>query len=323
MAIALFKKESPNTRVEWVVSQALAPFVKELGVADRIIPINYDGLVKGSLFSRLKAFVQEALKLSCLGPYQKIANAHGDYRYKLLTGLINVRERSCLVRPYPIVNRYRVYEHLRLLTNRDPFYCDINFGLQILRENLRLAVASRQQVLPNNYVVLAPGGAKNLLSDNPQRRWPIESYVQLAKKFRMIGLKVVIVGAATDSWVSDSFSGEEVIDLIGKTDLSGLFRLMDNAKAVVAHDSGPLHIAMLTTSPLVGIFGPTPANAVVAFERPNVTVLDMQNRIACSPCYDGRTYASCTNNQCMSSVSVDMVFRSVLAHLKLDSFETN
>lgn len=323
MAIAIFKKENAHIKVDWAVSDSLAPFVKALGVADRIIPINYEGLIKGSLLSRLKTFVQEALKLRRLGSYQKIANAHADYRYNLLTGLVKVHEKNQLDRPYPIVNRYRVYEYFRLLTNKDPVDCDINYGLQTVCENLRVAAAAGHKELPSNYVVLAPGGAKNLLSDNPQRRWPIEHYVELAKKIRTIGLQVVIAGAPSDSWVCDCFDGEDVIDLIGKTDLLGLFSLMDHAKAVVAHDSGPLHVATVTGAPLAAIFGPTPANAVVAFERPNTVVLHKQNRVACSPCYDGRTYANCSDNQCMSAVSVDAVFESVTELLRTYSFEPN
>lgn len=323
MAIAIFKKENPHTKVDWAVSNSLAPFVKALGVADRIIPINYEGLIKGSLLSRLKTFVQEALKLKRLGSYQKIANAHADYRYNLLTGLVRVHQKNQLDRPYPIVNRNRVYECLRLLTNQDPVDCDINYGLQTVRENLRLASASIQQELPSNYVVLAPGGAKNLLSDNPQRRWPVENYVALAKKLRTIGLQVVVAGAPTDSWVSDCFNGEDVVDLIGKTDLLGLFSLMDHSKAVVAHDSGPLHVATVTGAPLAAVFGATPANAVVAFERPNTIVLHMQNRIACSPCYDGKAYANCSENRCMSAVTVDAVFESVTELLRTYSFEPN
>lgn len=321
MAIAIFKKANPHTKVDWAVSDSLAPFVKALGVADRIIPINYEGLIKGSLISRLKTFVQEALKLR--GSYQKIANAHADYRYNLLTGLVKVSEKTRLDRPYPIVNRYRVYECFRLLTNQDPVDCDINYGLQTVRENLRLASASIQKELPSNYVVLAPGGAKNLLSDNPQRRWPVENYVALARKLRTIGLQVVLAGAPKDSWVSDCFNGEDVVDLIGKTDLLGLFSLMGHAKAVVVHDSGPLHIATVSGAPLAAIFGPTPANAVVAFERPNTIVLHKQNRVACSPCYDGRSYANCSDNRCMSSVSVDLVFESVTELLRKYSFEPN
>lgn len=323
MAIALFKQENPNIKVDWAVSQSLAPFVKDLGVADRIIPINYDGLVKGSFFSRLKVFVQEAIKLRSLGPYQKIANAHADFRYNLLTGLVKIREKNRLDRPFPIVHRYRVYEYFRLLTNRDPVDCDINIGLHAVRQNLRLAAASSQQELPSNYVVLAPGGAKNLLSDNPQRRWPIENYVSLAKKLRTIGLQVVVAGAPSDSWVSEAFVESDVIDLVGKTGLLELFRLMDHSRGVVTHDSGPLHIATVAGAPLAGVFGPTPANAFVSFERPNTTVLHKQNRVACSPCYDGKKYAPCSNNRCMSEINVDSVFECFSAMLRSFSFELN
>ena len=323
MAIAIFKKENSHCNVDWAVSDSLVPFVQALGVADRVVSINYGGLVEGSFFSRLKTFFQEAFKLKRLGAYQKIANAHADYRYKLLTGLVKVKQKNQLDRPFPIVHRYRVYEYYRLLTNQDPVDCDINSGINVIRENLRIASAGIQQKLPCNYVLLAPGGAKNLLSDNPQRRWPIGHYVELAKKIRTIGLQVVIAGAPSDSWVSESFIDSGAIDLVGKTDLINLFSLMDHSRGVVTHDSGPLHIAMVAGAPLFAIFGPTPANAFVSFARPNTSVLHKQNLVTCSPCYDGKRYAPCTDNQCMSEVNADLVFDEFSAKLGRFSFKLN
>ncbi len=320
-AIAIFKKANPHIKVDWAVSDSLTTFIKALGVADRIIPINYEGLIKGPLLLRLKTFGQEALKLRRFGSYQKIANAHADYRYNLLTGLVKVAEKNPLDRPFPIVHRYRVYEYFRLLTNKDPVDCDINVGLEVVRENLKVAAAASYQELPSNYVVLAPGGAKNILSDNPQRRWPIRHYVEFAKKIRAIGLQVVIAGAPSDSWVSEAFVDSDVIDLVGKTDLISLFGLITHSRGVVTHDSGLLHIATLTEVPLLAIFGPTPANACMPFERPNTSILHKQNRVACSPCYDGKRYAPCRDNQCMSVVDVDLVFDKFSTMLANFSFE--
>lgn len=47
------------------------------------------------------------------------------------------------------------------------------------------------------------------------------------------------------------------VNLIGKTKLSDLPTLIQNATCIIANDSGPVHLAAALGKPLVGIYGPT------------------------------------------------------------------
>ena len=69
----------------------------------------------------------------------------------------------------------------------------------------------------------------------------------------------------------------------------------------------------LTTAPLVGLFGPTPANAVAPLGRANTRILASDNRISCSPCYDGKNFASCARNVCLESITVAAVADAIAA----------
>lgn len=53
---------------------------------------------------------------------------------------------------------------------------------------------------------------------------------------------------------------DRFINLIGKTKLSDLPTLMQDAACVIANDSGPIHLAAALNKPLVGLYGPTDAN---------------------------------------------------------------
>ena len=53
---------------------------------------------------------------------------------------------------------------------------------------------------------------------------------------------------------------DRFINLIGKTRLSDLPTLMQDAACVIANDSGPIHLAAALKKPLVGLYGPTAAN---------------------------------------------------------------
>ena len=48
-----------------------------------------------------------------------------------------------------------------------------------------------------------------------------------------------------------------LVDLIGKTDLATLAGVLAQARAVVANDSGAMHLAGAVGAPVVAIFGPT------------------------------------------------------------------
>lgn len=312
IAIALFKIENPETKIDWVVDKSLKEFVSAFGVADCVISLDYKSLIEGSLFSRILKLIAAVIKLSSLGSYYKAINGHKDFRYSLLLSFVSTKKINKLDRPYPIIHRFKIYENYRLLSNEEKNLLKIEDGVKYIRENLRKININKNYLTEKNYVLIAPGGAKNLLSDDPLRRWPIENYILLSKKIREYGMQVVIVGGETDEWVNEYIKDLDVINLIGKTSLLGLFNLIDNTKLIVSHDSGILHIAQLTESPIVAMFGPTPANALISFSREKTKILHKQNTIECSPCYNGKTYAPCKDNKCMKEITVEDVFDKVL-----------
>jgi len=171
---------------------------------------------------------------------------------------------------------------------------------------------------PLPIVALAPGGAKNILADDALRRWPIESYASLAKKLSALPIQLVLTGGASDEWIRKYFADIPHVDLIGKLDLLQLASLFKECRLLITHDSGPLHLSKLAACPAIGLFGPTmPAEKVGANEK--IKVLWGGERLACRPCYDGKTYAPCKNNLCLASISPEKVFEEAERILNLAS----
>lgn len=317
-ALYLYRVNYSNTQITWVVDQALASLVAAFAVADEIIPVEADGFFKGSFVSRLRNLWKTMGKIGAFGAFDAVYIAHPDWRFSLLTSLVRSNKKispKSLSRSRRFIpDRHRTFEYYRLLTNQDSGHLPIDEALA----GLGASVLSSQPFdslkgfgLPEKYMVLIPGGARNALRDNPQRRWPIESYVSLAERLLKQGCPIVLLGGLGDRWVSEYFNGLPVIDLIGKTSLLDMVSLLAQARCVVAHDSGPVHLASITSVPLVGIFGPTNANAVLSFSRQRTVILQPQNRVSCSPCYDGREYAPCDFNVCMQSTTVECVLSAV------------
>jgi heptosyltransferase-2 len=163
-------------------------------------------------------------------------------------------------------------------------------------------------------VALAPGGAKNILRDDALRRWPIGHYVRLAELLLKEGKEVLLTGGPSDDWVRESFKDLKARDLVGRTDLTDLVALYGQCQVVVTHDSGPMHLAALAGTPVVGLFGPTRPDEKVPPDGP-IHVLWGGEHLTCRPCYDGKNYADCLNNECMKSIGPERVLQEVQAVL--------
>jgi heptosyltransferase-2 len=167
-------------------------------------------------------------------------------------------------------------------------------------------------------VILAPGGAKNAQCDDALRRWPIEHYAALAKQLADHPVEIALTGAATDSWVEPHFQDIPHHNFIGKLPLLDLVTLLKQASLLITHDSGPLHLAKLVACPTIALFGPTnPYEKLSASE--NIHLFWEGGKLPCSPCYDGKNYARCSQNVCLSRITPEAVLRRALVAKKRES----
>jgi len=77
---------------------------------------------------------------------------------------------------------------------------------------------------------------------------------------------------------------------------------------LVTNDSGPVHFASTTNLPVIALFGPeTPK--IFGPMSPHAKVISLG--LACSPCISvfNQKKSSCTDNQCMKQITVEMVIQ--------------
>jgi heptosyltransferase-2 len=327
-ALRIYKDSNPETVIEWAVDSAYVELIRSFQVADKVIGIHSKAFLTGHLPSRLVNLIKTQLQLGFGPPYDAVINAHPDWRYNLLSVFIATKKR---ISPKDldhgggfVTTQNRTLEYLRLLklTSSSPLNSQNNetilvdkaiasLGLAVL-SSYRSAYSSELGTnLPSEYIALIPGGAKNTLRDDPLRRWSIASYVELARLLISSGKNVLLLGGPDDQWVNQYFKDLPVSNLIGKTNLLDMVHLLDKAQATICHDSGPLHLASITRTPLITIFGPTPASAVISSTRINTAILEPGKEISCSPCYDGKNYAACNNNLCMQYSSINEVLEKL------------
>jgi ADP-heptose:LPS heptosyltransferase len=90
-----------------------------------------------------------------------------------------------------------------------------------------------------------------------RRRWPADDFGRVAGELVQTGIDVVVVGSLSDRVLTSAVataSEDRAIDLGGRLSLGGLAGLLRRTSAVIANDSGPLHLAQAVGAPTVGIF---------------------------------------------------------------------
>lgn len=157
-----------------------------------------------------------------------------------------------------------------------------------------------------NWLALAPGAAFG-----PAKQWPDEAFAAVARWHSARGGKIVIVGTAKErpnaAVIMNDCPG--ALDLTGKTSLDELMAVLGTVKAVVANDSGAMHLAAALGTPGVAIFGSTDPVATGPIGRPwQLFVPD----IACRPCFkricprpEGQQYA------CLRQTSAEQVIAAL------------
>ncbi len=177
------------------------------------------------------------------------------------------------------------------------------------------AAALLDDTVGRPFVVLAPGAAYGRA-----KQWPPTSFATLALRlWRERGLAAVIVGAGGDAVASAELRDAlrrldggrpalaALVDLVGRTDLATLAAVLERAHAVVANDSGAMHLAGATGTPVVAVFGATnehhtaPLGARLDGPPPRIASHD----VWCRPCM----LRECPlGHMCMHGVSAAQVF---------------
>lgn len=294
----------PEAHITWLCGNSIAPLVRLFEDVDELLTVDDKLLLSGPLPAKLRTLVSTACRLAGRS-FDLCLLGHSDWRYRLIPILARCSVRRGFgKRNGPIPGRWHGTEYARLALGGDG-------SITMLAELARLRLPSEQPAIDKvaHPVILVPGGAQNIMRDDGLRRWPVAHYRALAEALLMRGIGVSLIGAPSDLWVEDAFTGLTVTSHIGKTDVFALLKLLSQARGCVTHDTGPMHLAYLMGTPTVALFGPTLAmEKTPAMAHVRVLSADM----SCAPCYDGRNYAQCTDPICMRSVSPKSVLASLL-----------
>ncbi len=292
-------------QVDWVCGAAVNPLLQSYSWIRPIVAED-KAILTGSATAKARAIV--ALWRQIAGvKYDLCATLYYDSRYSLLTWPVRAERRLRLSRDSRFTQllpgRHHTDEFMRILLGEEDSCRDTSTPPvrpdRLLPSPLAGKAAAKR-------IALVPAGASNMQRQQILRRWPVESYVALAALLLARGWEVVLLGGPGDEWANPYFAGLAVTNLIGRLNLPEVVSACDSCDGVVSHDTGPMHLAGLSTAAVVGIFGPTDPSMFLP-RRPGVAAIWGGQGFACRPCYDGTDFAPCTFNGCMHQVLVERV----------------
>lgn len=161
----------------------------------------------------------------------------------------------------------------------------------------------------------APGATRLVVvhigAGNAFRDWGAANIAELARLLAGLpGLKVATIGAESDrereGAIAQALPQGAVLPLAGRLNLIEIRELIARAALYVGPDSGPMHIAASTATPIVAYFGPT-RPAVFAPWRPGggQTVI-LEKTLACRPCRQRECVTA--DYRCLRDISPADVF---------------
>ena len=251
----------PTTQLTWIIGKTEARLMKlldgvELIIVDKRAALsglrNLRKQLRGRQFDVL-LHMQLALRASVMASTITAPIKVGFDRAR-------AREMQWLFTNEQIAPRSR--EHV--LDSFFGFLATLGIRERLLRWDVPLpadAVSYAETLIPDSQptLVISP------CSSHALRNWPADRYAAVADyASREHGMRIILAGGSTRLEIETGSAieglldkGTRVINQIGKDTLPQLLALLGRARVLLAPDSGPVHMATMAGTPVIGLYAAT------------------------------------------------------------------
>ena len=213
----------------------------------------------------------------------------GEFRY----GLINIIKKP-IDRKLGMVNRYLNLIDQKHSSKITPVL-NINPNKELIFERFKLN---------SKYLVFCPdaeyGSAK---------RWPTKKWVNLALELSKHH-HIVIVGLDREIGNEfDNITSNEILNLIGKTNLVEVMEIIACSEGVVSNDSGLMHVSASLDRKTIALYGsssPTYTPPLISKKKRDIIYKDLD----CSPCF--KRVCPLGHKKCLNDIQVEEVKESAV-----------
>jgi lipopolysaccharide heptosyltransferase II len=154
----------------------------------------------------------------------------------------------------------------------------------------------------------------HISAGNEFRNWGADNIVKLSGLLGQLpGIQIVLIGASEDKRAEEEIlekSRIRPLSLVGKLNLREVRELISRSALFVGPDSGPMHVAASTPTPIVALFGP---NLSAYFSPWQAKSLLIEKDFDCRPCKQRRCIYK--DFRCLRSITPEEVYQACFRFL--------
>jgi len=324
-AIGAVRRRFPDAHLTYLVEAPAEPVVTHHPDLNAIVVLE-----RPRGLARLRYDVQLAARLRA-ERFDIVIDFHGGPRSGFLTWATGARQRIgydlpgrrwCYTTRLPwtrslVPPRHSVLNQWDLLTPlgiaaadraRDPVTMTID-PAAAARVHARLSAAG---VAPG-----APLIVMHVSAGNPFRRWPAASFATVAAELAREDMqrRVIVTSGPSEAAAAEAvaqqarlLAGDAGGGIVrtGEFDLAELRALVGRAALYIGGDSGPLHVAATTHTPVVALFGPTLPERSMPWRDPAIGAIAVDaGPLPCRPCHQRHCVPG--DFRCLTAISPTMV----------------
>ncbi len=307
--IAALRDSFPRAYIGWVIDQRWQALLAENPELNEVIPLRGRSVLKFLACGRQARDFAATCVLDVQGLYKSALLARlSRAPLRIGLGFAAARERGAAIfytdRILPSA-AHIVDQNLELAaaagakigTPRFPLHVEMGAQNSVDQLLLNASIA--------RYAVLSPGGGWK------SKCWLPERFGELALRiWNTHGLRIIINCGPGEMHLAEIVASKAglALPVIVQYELPELMALLQGAELVVAADSGPLHLASVLGTPVVGLYGPTSPKRNGPYGKHDIAV---RNVTEAETTYKRGNDVS----EAMLSISVDQVAAAVQERL--------
>lgn len=260
-AIKSLKESFPNSKVVALLHKSIVPLFKEYSSIDTIITFHGG-------FKKFRTTVKEIKKYNPEIALIFHGNGPQDIYFSVLSGceFILKHPNSSPLKKYLSYDFIKKEQHtiedrldlVRLIGGKK-IYTDMNL------------VEFKDQNLLKQYQEFHKTIGFQIGAADIYKIWPIDNFIELAKKIKEHDQtnKIVITGIDSEYIFAQQIvdeCGDYVINMCGKCSIEELPYLIQNMKMLVTNDTGTMHLAITLKTPTISLFSPTDSKGIGPYQ---------------------------------------------------------
>ncbi len=319
-AIEIYKNYFPENKIYYVVEEKfreiaeLIPGIHEVMVIPR--------------YMTLKEHFKFRKKIKTLG-IDTVIDFHSGPKSALLTRISGAKTRIGYKTPnrnyaythktprkfsdsptHSVFNQAKLLEHVGItaITMENlPLYPPIHVKKNTISKGIKEILGENS----NNKKIVVHVGAGNRFRD-----WGIENFSTLIKRLIKDKVTLFLVGNSEEEKKKGAYLKERyginIHDFTGQLTVKDFLFLISQSMVYFGVDSGPLHLASLTNTPLVALYGPNIPEISGPWRKKDVTIIQLP--LNCRPCSQRKCIYDII--KCMKNIKTDVIYEAIIRYLK-------